>query len=410
MPTLLRQSFQMTKEHLLRRAQLVARLHHPNLAQMLPLPFGAGLTPITNGARTLADFSAPDGAFGGLQLEQIIWLLLDVLSGLRALHELEVDGAGFVHGAISPQYILLGEPGEARLVPVTSAHLNVARARETSGYAAPEVLLGEAADLRADLFSVGVLLWEAVAQQRLFPDGSRDAVVTRLAQPDAPALGELVSARWAMPLCQIVERAIAVDPSARFGSALDLSRAIVAAVGPRLTSPQRAAFWPQSDAPVPAPAPTPRTARWRTATPLSVVIDLAPPPSQAEEASARELDAGHLPAQPALSSPWRRWQPVLAGLAAVILACAAWRMTPHRVPHAAVQQPLAVLPAPPARPPAPSTRQAVLPSTPPPPASVKPAESVERPFALRPAAPFASSAVPRKLRAKLPSADSDYGI
>ena len=360
----------MNKDGLLRRARLVARLQHPNLARMLPMPGGAGLTPVANGARRLADFEAPNGAFN-LELEPRIWLLLDVLSGLRALHELVIDGAGFVHGAVSPQYILLGEPGSARLVPVTSAHLNAGSARATSGYAAPEALLGDATDLRADLFSVGVLLWEGLAQRRLFPDGSCGAVMARLDRVQAPALCDLVTASWALPLCRVAERALAVAPDDRFSSALEFSSAIVAAAGPRLTAPEPAARTRRVDAPRPEAAP--RASRWRSATPLSLVLDLPPRLLNADVSLADvslddvsfdsvgladvsfdsvSLDSERaapplVTEQPAFSPHWQRWQPVLAALGAVMLALSAWRLV-HPPALAAAQQPPAAVLLPPA--------------------------------------------------------------
>jgi hypothetical protein len=430
----------MTKDRRLQRAQLVARLHHPNLARMLPLPGGSGFTPVTNGARRLADFSTPEGGFDGLKLEQLVWVVLDVLSGLRALHELTIDGSGFVHASISPQHVLLGEPGNARLVPVTSAHLNAKVACETIGYAAPEALLGSTADLRADLFSVGVLLWEALAQQRLFPDGSRDAVVARLSRGEAPALRGLVGASWALPLCRVVERAIAIDPNDRFDSALDLSSAIVAAVGPRLTSPQRGADSPRAEAEMPAiaaaaaPEPTPRAPRWRTVTPLPVVLDLPLPPCEPEATVASEPAAAHFSLPPPPQG--QRWQPILAGLAVASLAWAVWQLVPRPTPYATAQQSSAAPLAPPTHAPVRPTRatepvsapeqptRATEPVSAPmqptratepvsaPPASVpaKVAISAARPLGSRLVVPPARSAASRKPRPKLPSADSDYGI
>ena len=412
----------MTKDRLLRRARLVARLQHPNLARMLPMPGGAGLTPLAHGAPRLADLEAPDGAFN-LELEPRIWLLLDVLSGLRALHELVIDGAGFVHGAVSPQYILLGEPGSARLVPVTSAHLNAGKARETSGYAAPESLLGDATDRRADLFSVGVLLWEGLAQRRLFPDGSRSAVMARLDRVQAPALCDLVTASWALPLCRVAERALAIAPDERFSDALEFSSAIVAAAGARLTTPEpalrsRRAARPESP---------PQASRWRSATPFSLVLDLPPPLLDADLGPAdmgltdlgldSERAAPPLATeQPALSPHWQRWQPVLAALAAVVLALSAWRLMHRPLLGAAQQPPAAQLPPPPAAqlPPPPATQ------LPPPPATqLRPAPiAASAPVTLPPgsaphAVPLTRRPAPPKSRprSRLDADPSrDYGI
>ena len=243
---------------------------------MLPLPGGAGLSPMANGASRLAEFSDPDVAFQRIEPERMIWALIDVLSGLRALHEAELEGGAFVHGAITPQYILLGEPGSSRLVPVTSTHLMPNVPKKPTGYVAPELLRGEPADQRADVFSVGVLLWEALAERRLFPDASRDAVLAQLDRGDIPRLAELVKASWAVPLCRVAERAIAASPAARFASALELSSAIVLAAGCHLTS-------------LPNARPRPSASRWRNITPPATVIDLPPAPGLGELDSVTRL-------------------------------------------------------------------------------------------------------------------------
>src|SRR5690349_23863705 len=89
---------------------------------MLPLPGGAGLAPVLGNARRLADFTLPAGTFKRFDLEQVVRLLLDVLSGLGTLHEVVTDGQAFVHGDVSPQNIYVDEHGTARLVPRLNAH------------------------------------------------------------------------------------------------------------------------------------------------------------------------------------------------------------------------------------------------------------------------------------------------
>ena len=394
------------KNRLLRRAHAVARVHHPNLARMLPLPGGAGLAPIANGASRLAEFSDPELAFRRLEPERMIWALLDILSGLRALHEAEIEGGAFVHGAITPQYILLGEPGSARLVPVTSAHLMPKVPRKPTGYVAPELLRGEPGDQRADLFSVGVLLWEALAERRLFPDGAREAVLGQLERGEVPRLGGLVKASWALPLCRVAERAIAPIPAERFGSALELSSAIVLAAGCQLTS-------------------SPRPARWRNMTPPATVIDLPPAPG------LRDLDSVTRVAPPSAtirpseldwndeveSQPVRRparlprqaaW--VAAGVVgAACLLFAFSRSATTRAPmaatldagevHAVAQA--AAAPAPATAVPAPSSSVLAPPTS---------ATSSASPVEPKSPAPKPALLKPRSVSTHVHRSDSDYGI
>jgi eukaryotic-like serine/threonine-protein kinase len=320
------------KARLLRRAQAVARLRHPNLVRMLPLPGGAGLAPVLNNAKRLADFTLPAGTFKRFDLEQVVRLLLDVLSGLAALHEIEVDGSSFVHAEVSPSHIYVDEHGTARLVPLMNAHMMVGAKPEATGYVAPERLLGERFDARADVFSVGVMLWEALSGQRLFPDASLAGVVARCAGR-LPAIRLAPRLKWAEPLCAIAERAIAVDPEARFRSVLELSHAMEASAAQQLSTVDTDAW--QEEAPTPVFQPNLHLAKLRTSTPPPSVLDLevpkaiaAPPPLPAAAPPAAELEeARSTPTD--VTAPLEAWQSgrrgrgVVLGLAAVVLGAVA---------------------------------------------------------------------------------------
>jgi serine/threonine-protein kinase len=234
---------------------------------MLPLPGGAGLSPVLGNARRLSDFTLPAGTFKRFELEQVVRLLLDVLSGLAALHEVVTDGRAFVHGHVSPQHIYVDEHGTARLVPL----LNGVKV-EDAGYTAPERLVGGAVDARADVFSVGVMLWEALAGKRLFPRG-----LSRTNELKAPPIRLSPDARWAQPLCALAERAIALDPSVRFASALELSHALEAAAAQRLSRVDTDAW--QEEAPTPVFQPRLHLATLRASTPPPSVITIAPAPA-----------------------------------------------------------------------------------------------------------------------------------
>ena len=133
--------------------------------------------------------------------------MIDVLSGLSALHDVVTEGERFVHGHVSPEHIYIDEHGTARLVPLLPAHFSSNAKLERSGYGAPERLLGKLLDARADVFSVGVMLWEALAGKRLSEDGSLSCVLTPGQAPPAIRLSPRL--RWAEPLCAVAERAFA---------------------------------------------------------------------------------------------------------------------------------------------------------------------------------------------------------
>jgi serine/threonine protein kinase len=305
---------------LLQRAQVVARLRHPNLVRMLPLPGGAGLTPVPGNARRLADFIIPTQTFRRFELPQVLCLLLDVLSGLSALHELKLDGVGFVHGDVSPRHIYVDEHGTGRLVPLVSGHLMPKARLESTGYVAPERLLGDPVDARADVYSVGVMLWEALAGEQLFPDVSIDAVLAVAIGGKHPALAPRAGAAWTKPLCEIAERAIATAPGQRFGSALALSDAIARAARHELSALREDNWQDEAPTPVfmprvhlaPARSTAPRHAPPpRSATPPATVVEVAPEaiPSVSPEELQRRV---------------RRPRAALLGLAAVGVAAIGW--------------------------------------------------------------------------------------
>ena len=424
------------KARLSSRAQVIARLRHPNLVRMLPLPGGAGLVPVTNDARQLSDFILASAPFKRFELEQVVRLMLDVLSGLSALHEAMVDEEHFVHGNICPQQIYVGEHGSAKLVPLTSWQARSSTAHEPNGYVAPELLRGEPADARADLFSVGVMLWEALAGRRLFPDGRSPAVMAALTSNELPKLTVPTRLIWAAPLCTLVERVIALDPAVRPSSAVELSNAIAKAVGKHLARINGDSW--QDEAPTPVLQPRLHLAQLRSTTPPATVLDIdaevtrravtteqllreteptpetpaafaasSPPPSPADQGlPPARLAAGGLRAS-------------AFALAAVAIAALAWLGFDHqRATRSQASQPAAVTMLPTSATLAPPAAE--LPSLPPAP----PAASLEAPASAPPtssaaAAPSATVGAKRPTRPtvqvkpkKTPPrpAAADYGI
>ena len=299
---------------------------------MLPLPGGAGLSPMLGEARRLADFTLPAGTFKRFDLEQVVRLLLDVLSGLAALHEVVTDGCGFVHGQVSPQHIYIDEHGTARLVPLLSA-----RSVEDTGYTAPERLTGGAVDARADVFSVGVMLWEALAGRRLYPDG----FAARLPGALPPPIRLSADARWARPLCALAEQAIALEPAARFASAIDFSNALAVASAQQLSRVDTDAW--QEEAPTPVFQPRLHLATLRTTTPPPSAVTIAPPtPPVAFEAvsstAPSEQESFDVPAR----RPKRRSEILaMAMLALAAVGLGFWMSPPNWQPTRAAARPLA---------------------------------------------------------------------
>jgi len=161
-------------------------------------------------------------------------ICLDALAGLHAAHELTDDRGhtvGLVHRDVSPQNILVGIDGLARVVDFGVAKFHKKDHSTTQGqlkgkiaYMAPEYLRNEPIDRRLDVFAMGVVLWEALTARRLFR-GSHDVdTMQKVLHYEAPPVSELVpEARFLEP---VIEAALAKDRSKRFQSAAAMAAAL----------------------------------------------------------------------------------------------------------------------------------------------------------------------------------------
>ncbi len=239
-----------------RRARRLAQARHPNIARIRDVvvtkPTIAVATDFIEG-ETLRELLALDAAAGSKRfgLSEQLRILVDVLSGMSAIH-LAPELAGGTgkndpvpfHGAIHPRNIVVGADGSARLIrvvraPLASSEASV-RAIDEPGYAAPELLLGDVtAGARVDIYSVGVLLWEALSGSRLFSESSAKAVVARQLAGTLPRATPPAEMEWANALVEIAARALEVDPEKRFLSTAELAGALRLAVQARLAPASR---------------------------------------------------------------------------------------------------------------------------------------------------------------------------
>ena len=111
-------------------------------------------------------------------------ILIDVLAGLQALHEhADPKGPGqkLIHGEMTAANVLVGTDGISRILHASRIRRSGALPAD-AGSIAPEIVSKAAADRRADVFSVGVLLWQALSGVASLGEASN-------AQPTAPRIG-----------------------------------------------------------------------------------------------------------------------------------------------------------------------------------------------------------------------------
>ena len=162
----------------------------------------------------------------------------DVCAGLHAAHELRDQHdelRGLVHRDVSPQNILLATNGRAMLIDFGIAKANKRVSEETSvgrikgklSYMSPEQARTSAVDRRADIFSVGAVLYEIFAGVPPFERESDIQTLTRLTR-GGPASPLPVGTH---PVVQnVVMRALALEPSARYQTAEEMSYELVVAM------------------------------------------------------------------------------------------------------------------------------------------------------------------------------------
>src|SRR3954453_10558774 len=128
--------------------------------------------------------------------------------------------AGQPLAALTPSAITVRPDGSVAFTPAPAS----------PRYSAPERLRGGSTDRRTDVFTLGVILWEALAHERLF-DGPDDAAVTRAVLDGAFRPPSELNANVPAELDAICKRALARDPADRYPSAKVMAAEIDAVLG-----------------------------------------------------------------------------------------------------------------------------------------------------------------------------------
>jgi tetratricopeptide (TPR) repeat protein len=227
-----------------REARLIARLEH---AHILPVyDFDGGHEPPYIVMRYLDSGTLGDVLERGkLSAEEVIYLLRQVGSALDYAHR-----QGIVHRDVKPSNILIDREGNAfvadfGIARMTSsdsgAQITVAGAIVgTPGYMSPEqVMGGDDVDHRADIYALGVVLFEMLTGQLPYIADTLSGLLMMHIQEPVPSAVERCP-----DLCsevdEVIVRALAKDPAQRYASAVALTEALAAALGGKVSdSPAR---------------------------------------------------------------------------------------------------------------------------------------------------------------------------
>ena len=223
-------------------ARLASRVRHPNVVSPLDViscpPELFIVMEYVHGeplSRLLKRLSAP------VPGRVAVAIFGQILLGLHAAHDATGEGGEpleLVHRDISPQNIMVTQDGVARIVDFGIAKAR-ARSHQTDpgklkgklGYMAPEQVNLQTVDRRADVFAVGVVLWEALTGRRLFSGETPAAAVQNLLHGEIEPPSRLVP-DLPPAIDQVVLRALARDPGERFESARAMAEVLEQAIAP----------------------------------------------------------------------------------------------------------------------------------------------------------------------------------
>ncbi len=284
-------------QRLKKEAQTAGALDHPNLVTVFDAGDEAGVFYFTMQyieGRPLSDLRQSKEL---LPLEKIYDICEQMLSGMQAAHT-----AGVIHRDLKPSNMMLTPKGALKIMDFgiakfgDSALTKAGMVLGTPSYLAPEQASGRRIDHRADIFSLGAIVYELFTGERAFPGESTTSIIYKVMN-DEPIPPRAIEPSLSPALDSVIIKALAKDPLHRFKSCEEFAAAL---------RTSRA----NPDAVVERPTPTvSRTVATGAATAV------APARTMSQPAMTQSI-----PAPPPSSNAWK----YVAGVAALILAAAGY--------------------------------------------------------------------------------------
>ena len=223
------------REMFLDEARVAAQLSHPNLVQVTDVGLEGGrpylVMEFVNG-ETLGHLILKAYRTGRLvPLDIAVRIVANVCEGLHHAHELRDDQGQpreLVHRDVSPHNVLISYDGVVKVTDFgivkaagRSTHTRAGVIKGKPQYMAPEQILARPIDRRADIFALGIVLYETTLMRRLFKDVSDYAGLRRIVSGDVPK-PRTIQPDYPDTLEAIVLKALHVKPEARYQTAREL--------------------------------------------------------------------------------------------------------------------------------------------------------------------------------------------
>lgn len=167
-------------------------------------------------------------------IEQIVYVIKEVAAGLEYAHRCPDQSTGkplnIIHRDMSPQNVMVSFEGEVKIVDFGIAksenQIETTRAgtlKGKFGYMSPEQAEGQPVDIRTDIFSLGIVLWELLANERLFSANNEISTLKKIRDCQIPSLRR-INPNIHSELERIVQKALARDRNLRYQTASALHR------------------------------------------------------------------------------------------------------------------------------------------------------------------------------------------
>lgn len=173
-------------------------------------------------------------ANSGLGIEHIVYIVKEIAAGLdhahRCLNPATAKPLNIIHRDMSPHNVMLSFDGEIKVVDfgIAKAETQIESTRAGTlkgkfGYMSPEQADAQDVDQRTDVFSLGIIIWELLANDRLFIGKNEIEILRKIKECNIQPLRKL-NANIPPELEKIVSKALAKDRNLRYRNAEDLHR------------------------------------------------------------------------------------------------------------------------------------------------------------------------------------------
>ena len=218
-------------------ARLASRILHPNVVPILDVVADGGelflvMEFVPGEASSKLFRKTPEGVPTSIAIA----IGVGMLEGLHAAHEARGDDGEaleIVHRDVSPQNLLIGSDGVARLIDfgVAKAVGNATMTRDGQikgkvAYMAPEQIRCEPVDRRADIYAASVVLWEFVTGKRFLDEAGSEAALVLATLTKEAAPPSSVRAEVPPELDAVLLRGLARAPADRFSTAREMAQAL----------------------------------------------------------------------------------------------------------------------------------------------------------------------------------------